>query len=197
MPNSARFDMSISAHDVAAELRQRFGYDPGAIKIHKLLYYVQGWHLAWVGEPLFRERIEAWLNGPVVANLWHDEKKDRPRPDSSPLVGAQLATIDYVVERYGKCTARELIRLTHDEDPWRDASEADANGWGLGNPEIDHAALLRWFERDDEYRARTAEAERLRGSGGDAFAPLEITEELEAAIARAVAGERVRHSRPA
>jgi uncharacterized phage-associated protein len=197
MPNSVRFDMSVSAHDVAAELRRRFDDDPGVVKIHKLLYYAQGWHLTWAGEPLFRERIEAWANGPVVADLWHDEKRNRPRPASQALVGAQLATIDYVVERYGRYAAKDLIRRTHDEDPWRDASEADANGWGLQNPEIDHKALRRWFEDDDEYVARTAEAERLRGSHANPFAPLEITEELEAAVGRAIRGEQVRHSRPA
>lgn len=197
MPDSVRFDMSVSAHDVAAELRRRFGFKPGVVKVHKLLYYAQGWHLTWAGEPLFRERIEAWANGPVVADLWHDEKRNRPRPASRELAGAQLATIDYVVERYGRDTAKDLIRRTHDEAPWRDASEADANGWGIENPEIDHEALQQWFERDDEYVARTAEAERLRESHEHAFPPLEITEELEAAVARAVRGERVRHSRPA
>lgn len=189
--------MSVSAHDVAAELRRRFTYDPGVVKIHKLLYYAQGWHLTWVGEPLFHERIEAWANGPVVADLWHDEKRDRPRPTSQALTGAQLATVDYILDRYGRYTARELIRRTHDEDPWRNASEADANGWGIENPEIDHRSLRRWFEEDDEYRARAAEVERVRKSGAYSFAPLEVTDELEAAVARAVRGERVRHSRPA
>lgn len=189
--------MVVSVHDVAAELRRRFNGDPGVVKIHKLLYYAQGWHLTFAGEPLFGERIEAWANGPVVADLWHDEKKNRPRPKGPALAGAQLATIDYVVERYGRYGAKDLIRRTHDEDPWREASEADASGWGVESPEINHEALRRWFEDDDEYRARTAEAERLRGLPSPSFAPLEITEELEAAVARAVRGERVHHSRPA
>lgn len=197
MPDFARFDVSVSAHDVAAELRRRFKHDPGVVKIHKLLYYAQGWHLTWVGEPLFRERIEAWANGPVVADLWHDEKRGRPRSKKRELVGAQLATIDYVVERYGRSTGKDLIRRTHDEDPWRDASEADANGWGLENPEIDHEALRRWFESDDEYVARHTEAERLQEAGAYSLGPFEITDDLEAAVARAVGGQRVRHSRPA
>lgn len=188
--------MSVSAHDVAAELRRRFDHDPGVTKIHKLLYYAQGWHLTWAGEPLFREHIEAWTNGPVVAELWRDEKRNRLRPATQGLVGAHLSTIDYVVDRYGRYTARELIRRTHDEDPWRHASEADANGWGIENPEIGHKALRRWFECDDEYVARSAEVERLRRSHPSPFAPLEVTPELEAAVARAVRGERVRHSRP-
>ena len=59
MPYSSRFDMSISAHDVAAELRRRFNGDPGVVKIHKLLYYAQGWHLTWVSM--------AKLQSPLVA----------------------------------------------------------------------------------------------------------------------------------
>ncbi len=196
MTDSARFDMSISAHDVAAELRRRFKHDPGVVKIHKLLYYAQGWHLAWTGERLYSEHIEAWTNGPVVADLWRDEKYDHPKPAPQELAGPQLATIDYVVARYGQCTARELIRRTHEEAPWRDASEADANGWGLQNPEISPTELRRFFEIDDEYLADAAEAERLSKVRGDPFDPLEVTAELEAAVERAIRGERVRHSRP-
>jgi Protein of unknown function (DUF4065) len=62
----------LSAHDVARELRQRLPY-AGDVKIHKLAYYCQGWHVAWTGEPMFREAVEAWTNGPVVAHgsqLW-------------------------------------------------------------------------------------------------------------------------------
>jgi uncharacterized phage-associated protein len=197
MTDSMRLDMLVSAHDVAAELRRRFDRDPGVVKVHKLLYYAQGWHLAWAGEPLFRERIEAWANGPVVADLWHDEKKQRGRPQGPPLGGPQLATIDYVVDRYGRHTARDLIRRTHDEGPWREASEADANGWGAESPEIDHKAMRRWFENDDEYVARTAEAEHLVTTQADPFAPLELTDTLATAVERAVRGEQVQHSRPA
>ena len=65
------------------------------------------------------------------------------------------------------------------------------------NPEIGHEALRRWFESDDEYVARSAEVERLREAQASPFAPLEVTPQLEAAVARAVRGERVHHSRPA
>ena len=62
-----------SAAAVAGEVRRR---KPGIgkVKLHKLLYYVQGYHLAWEGCPAFTEDIEAWEMGPVVAGLWSDEK---------------------------------------------------------------------------------------------------------------------------
>lgn len=196
MPGFARFDMSVSAHDVAAELRRRFRYPIGRAKLHKLLYYAQGWHLAWVGVPMFRERIEAWANGPVVADLWHDEKRERQRPAAVELSGDQVATVDYVLDRYGRFTGRELVRRTHEEDPWRDASESEADGWGRENPEITHDELRGWFMSDDEYRSRAVEIDRLRSSGVYSFAPLDVTEQLEAAVDRALAGERVRPSWP-
>ena len=40
------------------------------LRLHKLLYYAQGWHLGIRGQPLFAERIEAWKHGPVVAPLY-------------------------------------------------------------------------------------------------------------------------------
>jgi uncharacterized phage-associated protein len=38
-------------------------------KLHKLLYYCQGHHLATFGLPLFDESISAWDMGPVVGTL--------------------------------------------------------------------------------------------------------------------------------
>jgi len=48
-------NMSASAHDVAAALRDRLPGLPTK-KLHKLLYFCQGHHLAVKGEPLFRRR---------------------------------------------------------------------------------------------------------------------------------------------
>lgn len=137
--------MAVSAHDVARELRRRL---PGAgiVKIHKLLYYCQGWHLAWTGAPLFSEEVEAWANGPVVADLWHDEDKSRSAPLATDLPEDALGTVGYVVSRYGRLSGKELIRLTHGERPWLDVSESDA--WH--SPVISHEALGDFFAADDE-----------------------------------------------
>ena len=62
---------------VAAEIRRR-RIGIGKARLHKLLYYVQGYHLAWRGTPAFEDNIEAWEKGPVVAALWHAEKGGRP-----------------------------------------------------------------------------------------------------------------------
>jgi uncharacterized phage-associated protein len=187
--------MPVSAHDVADELRRRLP-GLGAVKLHKLLYFAQGWHLARTGEPMFGEAIKAWANGPVVAELWADERYERARPARQPLDPASLVTIEYVVDRYGQPSGTELIRLTHLEDPWRTVSESD-DPTPTADPEISHEALRRWFTQDDQYVGHRVEVERLRQRRDVySFEPIERTPHLEAAVARAVHATAVRHSRP-
>jgi uncharacterized phage-associated protein len=112
--------MAVSAHNVAAILRDRLPGVP-VKKLHKLLYYCQGHHLAAFGEPLFPEAVSAWDTGPVVGQLWQEEKVSGPRPPDRRLDEIELATIDYVVGRYGSLTAADLENLTHSEGPWRGA----------------------------------------------------------------------------
>jgi uncharacterized phage-associated protein len=134
----------VSAHDVAREVRER---DPeaGSLKIHKLLYYCQGWHLALNGEPLFAEDIEAWANGPVVADLWHDTDKGRAGPPPSPLDARQRATVAFVCGKYRQHRGRHLIAATHGEPPWREASGPAGGGDAEPNPVISLASLRAYF----------------------------------------------------
>lgn len=113
--------MTVSARDVAAELRVRL---PGLtrVKLHKLLYYCQGHHLAAFDVPLFRESVSAWDMGPVVGEFWFSEHGAGSVPtamaDPTPLSESQLNTVGYVVSRYGGLTGADLINLTHGEQPW-------------------------------------------------------------------------------
>lgn len=50
------------------------------MKLQKLLYYAQGWHLALKGDALFDERIEAWPHGPVVPPVYGTFKHYRWNP---------------------------------------------------------------------------------------------------------------------
>lgn len=152
--------MPVSAHDVARELRRR---QPGAgdVKIHKLLYFAQGMHLARTGEVLFAERIEAWSMGPVVADLWRTEKRGGFTPPEQALSAHELGTVDEVLARYGHLTGKQLIRLTHAEGPWVDVTE---DPWQTEpNPEITAAAMEFHFEQamKDELREATDAAEQL------------------------------------
>lgn len=131
-----------SARDVAGAIRDLCQGSPGNVKVHKLLYYCQAWHALWTGEPLFKERIEAWKMGPVVADLWREEKYDQPLPPS-PLTNDEMRTVRYVIGRYGQRWGNELIGATHAEAPWRDVYIEG------GNVEITIDSMTAFFREDE------------------------------------------------
>ena len=136
-----------SAHDIAAELRKRLP-GLGVNKQHELLYYCQGHHLATFGEPLYSETVSAWDMGPVVGQLWRQEKDAGPRANpASPLTEAQLNTIGYVVSRYGALSGADLERLTHSETPWQDADRHRAPG---SSAKIELLSLQAFFSQDKD-----------------------------------------------
>ena len=119
--------MTVSAHDVAAALRDRL---PGLTtnKLHKLLYYCQGHHLATFGTPLFSESISARDPGPVVEPLWYEAEQDGPPAKRADLGEAELNTVGYVVSRYGALTGSDLEHLTRAETPWQSANTSRRPG---------------------------------------------------------------------
>lgn len=131
----------VSAHDIAAELRRRLP-GLGAKKLHKLLYYSQGHHLATFGTPLFTETVSAWDMGPVVGAVWHQEKTGIRLETTSELSEAALNTVGYVISRYGALTGSDLERLTHSEPPWQ---QADQRRTPRATAKIPHESLIAFF----------------------------------------------------
>ncbi|MGH3979559.1 MAG: Panacea domain-containing protein [Pseudonocardiaceae bacterium] len=119
--------MTLSAHDVAAVLRDRLPGLPTK-KLHKLLYYCQGHHLATFDDLLFVETISAWDMGPVVGSLWYAEKQGDMSRIYSEMNEAELNTVGYVLSRYGALTGQDLENLTHSEEPWQLANSGRRPG---------------------------------------------------------------------
>jgi uncharacterized phage-associated protein len=141
--------LRVSAHDIADELRRRLP-GLGEKKLHKLLYYCQGHHLATFDEPLFSETISAWDMGPVVGQLWYRERKGLDRPHASELDEGQLNTVGYVVSRYGALSGAELERLTHSETPWIEANERREPQTSARIPNESIRAFFSHSELDDD-----------------------------------------------
>lgn len=117
--------MTESVDDVAAAVLAGAG-PTTTMKLQKLVYYCQAWHLAHHGKPMFADTVEAWKWGPVVFNLWCQHRGSQsvtrwPSGDSSRLENSSKTVIQWVVERYGRLDADELSRLTHLESPWLNA----------------------------------------------------------------------------
>ena len=110
--------------DVAEYVLQKLG-PISAMKLQKLVYYCQAWSLVWDDGPIFPERIEAWVNGPVVPQLYdrHRGKFDVTQIDGNPanLTAKQAATVDAVLGYYGDKSSQWLSDLTHRESPWLQA----------------------------------------------------------------------------
>jgi len=103
------------------------------LKLQKLLYYAQGFHLALFGEPLFNEDIRAWTHGPVVVDVYHEYKgfgsSAIPRPqDFDPQQFSKdiQELLDEVYNVYGQYSAWKLRNMTHSEPPWANAYAAGA-----------------------------------------------------------------------
>jgi len=139
-----------TADDVAAYILEQQG-TMSAVKLHKLVYYAQAWHLVWEDEPLFADRIQAWANGPVVPKLYQHHrgqfKVTKWSPgDSSKLSWGQRDNIDSVLQFYGDKEPFWLTELTHRERPWREAREQARLGPGeRGQVEITKASMAEYY----------------------------------------------------
>jgi len=96
------------------------------LKLQKLLYYVQGWHLGLYGKPVFPESLQAWVHGPVQPDVYAQYKKFRWNPIVDEIDAPKIAKklqqhIDEVLAVYGTEPAYVLERMTHQEDPWQHA----------------------------------------------------------------------------
>jgi uncharacterized phage-associated protein len=137
-----------TAHDVASYILKKLGRMT-AMKLQKLVYYSQAWSLVWDDKPMFRDRIEAWVNGPVVPVLYRVHRgeyfvSEWPHGNPDNLSAKARETIDSVAKFYGDKSSQWLSDLTHAEQPWKDARRGVSPGEPCGN-EITHAAMAEYY----------------------------------------------------
>ncbi len=121
--------MAYKALDIANELlRLAENEDEGDLmsnlKLQKMLYYEQGFHLAYFGTPLFDEEIEAWMYGPVVPEVYDAyDRYGRNGIESDPAKDITLEPEEWrlflkVFDIYGQYSAIGLMNMTHQEPTW-------------------------------------------------------------------------------
>ena len=96
------------------------------MKLQKMLYYQQGFHLAYFGTPLFDEDIEAWMYGPVIPVIYEEYKsygRNGIEPNRELAFSfeqkKELALFNEVCKVYGAYSAIGLMNMTHEEMPWK------------------------------------------------------------------------------
>jgi len=120
------------------ERAQQEGARLTPMKLLKLAYFAQGWHLAIEGEELIRDPVEAWDYGPVIPSLYHSVKRygDRPiteklgesgwfsSPEEASPGGDTREVLDAVWDVYSKYEPQVLSDITHmPGTPWHQVNE--------------------------------------------------------------------------
>lgn len=115
------------------------------MKLQKMLYYMQGFHLAYFDAPLFEEEIEAWMYGPVVPVVYEEFKSHgnegiKFSGETIKLLKDEEALFEEVYRVYGAYSAVGLMNLTHSETPWKSVPT------GVGNI-IDKNVMTEYFKK--------------------------------------------------
>ena len=140
----------VTAEDVANYFLLKSDPEIGDIisnlKLQKLVYYAQGFHLAMFDKSLFDEEIEAWEHGPVVRQLYQKYKKHGSDAITKPsefnpsiFTKKQVSLLDEIYLIIGQYSAWKLRNLTHSEPPWIKARK--------GNGTILADEMKRYFKK--------------------------------------------------
>lgn len=142
-------EVSLTCFDVAEYILDKLGRLT-TWKLQKLCYYCQAWSLVWDDEPLFKERIEAWANGPVIPALYEKHRGQfyitRVGGNPEKMKKSQIETVEAVLTVYGDKPSSWLSELTHREAPWRNARRRASLDLGeRGNSQIRLDDLAEYY----------------------------------------------------
>lgn len=121
---------TVEAIDVSKFLLFRANHDGEVItnlKMQKLLYYAQAWHLVNFGTELFKDDIEAWPLGPVIPSVYREYKKFGPKPieykdsgkETERFSEKQVKFLEEFYSIYIRIPASQLVNMAHNEEPWK------------------------------------------------------------------------------
>ena len=105
------------------------------MKLQKLLFYTQSWHLRERDQPLMDDHFARWQYGPVIPSLYHELKSygNRPvtallsnlKPDAEDIVFVTPRVPesdtythrlnDRIINKYGKWSGTQLSNLSHED----------------------------------------------------------------------------------
>jgi uncharacterized phage-associated protein len=133
-------------------------YPVNPLKMQKLLYYAQAWHLAFHRKPLFEGAFQAWVHGPVNYEVFNRFRGSYGMYDPIGLkeIRADFSIdgipfearmhVDSVLEAYGKFSAVELESLTHREEPWI-AARQGLPEFAMCSSNIDESLMGSFYRR--------------------------------------------------
>ncbi|MGL4848518.1 MAG: Panacea domain-containing protein [Clostridium sp.] len=129
------------------------------IKLQKILYYIQVNFLVQKGQPCIKDKFMRWEYGPVIESVYYEfrryGKNEIPKTHKSYSVKYNIMKfekveiqeekdliykyenlINKVIDKYIDMDAFQLVKKTHDEDPWKITDE---------NKEISHHEIRKYY----------------------------------------------------
>lgn len=105
------------------------------LKLQKLLFYCDAYHMAYFGEELITDEFEAWVHGPVsriiynslkdksilYSDLSYSKNDINPDDEIKKLTFDQQTIISDVLRELSTWTGMQLEAATHREYPWIEA----------------------------------------------------------------------------
>ena len=96
------------------------------LALQKMLYYTQGFYMAFYKKEFWESDCEAWIHGPVYREIYEQFKeykynviKIKSKINSELFTSEEISVVDSVCENFGCYSGTMLESFTHDEDPWR------------------------------------------------------------------------------
>lgn len=135
---------------------QEAGENLSNLKLQKLLYYTQAWHLAFEKKPLFDTGFQAWIHGPVSKEIFERFKSEkslyseiemddiRADFDINSLLEEDKTHISNVLDVYAQFSGIQLEEMTHNEMPWINARKG-VNATVRCENEICNDDMMRFY----------------------------------------------------
>jgi len=121
------------------------------LALQKLLYFAQGFQKAFHSEFMFEEDCEAWSHGPVYRRIYekyrnygHLPIEEDHQSRCNKLSIEEKETLKAVAEFFGCYSGKVLERMTHEEEPWRNARRNTDEG-APSSEVIKKESMTRYF----------------------------------------------------
>lgn len=133
------------------------------LKLQKLLFYCDAYHLAYFDTELVSDKFEAWVHGPVSTKVF-DSFKDKsvlysdlyfpnssvdgdPDLEFDKLTTSQKDFLKEVLSNLAKWNDLELEASSHNETPWKDARKGFSPG-DICKKEISKETTKQYYKQE-------------------------------------------------
>ena len=127
------------------------------LKLQKLLFYIQAWHLAFYDETFFEGKFQAWVHGPVNREIYERfrakkflysdiTKSDvlKPNPETA-FTPDDIEHMNNILETYLPFSGMQLESLTHSEEPWI-KTRRGYSSFDICEKEIDEEVIKAFYK---------------------------------------------------